>query len=80
MTRIVSKSKYVATILFENESGSRTVCLGSRVKKGNLIFQLKYLNLMLKFYAPFDCIIDDIYIGNKSIVQYGTRIMAIVSI
>lgn len=53
------------------------VSIGSRVKKGDKLCIIEAMKVMNEITAPTDGVITEIYVHNKDMVEYGSRLFRI---
>jgi len=77
---IIMISKYVARVVLEEKSGDKIIDIGQKVRKNQLLFRMKYLNINIDIFSPCDGIINEIYISDKGMVEYGQKILSLIQI
>ncbi len=75
--KVILKSIYVAEIRLNDRYGNPYVINGQKISRGTKICEFQYLNIEIEINSPCEGIIDDIFVNNNSIVQYGEKIMSI---
>lgn len=77
---IIMKSKCVAIIILDDQSSTGIIHIGQKVKRNQLLFRMKYLNINIDFFSPCDGIINEIYVINKTMIEYGQKILSLIQI
>ncbi|NFF81614.1 acetyl-CoA carboxylase biotin carboxyl carrier protein subunit [Clostridium botulinum] len=70
--KIKIKSEYVGrAILFNNKTCKSFVTLGQLINKGDVLCIIDFLNIPINIVSPCSGIVSNIYIQDKTIVDYG---------
>lgn len=71
-------SPMVGTFYASKKEGAQPfVSVGDTVKKGQIIGIVEAMKLMNEIESPYDGVVDEIFIQNKDMVEYGQPLMTI---